>query len=105
MIINFKEAPSKIVLKAFGGLLSIEEFRNLSNENKTYKMIEYPMYMSRDYIAEVDLANIKQVNTKVFNNTSKVIELDDKKVEDAKIRISKIENIQLSNTIEDFIKN
>ena len=105
MIINFKEAPSKIVLKAFGGLLSIEEFRNLSNENKTYKMIEYPMYMSRDYIAEVDLANIKQVNTKVFNNISKVIELDDKKVEDAKFRISKIENIHLSNTIEDFIKN
>ena len=105
IIINFKEAPSKYVLKSFGGLLSIEEFRNLSNENKTYKMIEYPMYMSRDYIAEVDLANIKQVNTKVFNNISKVIELDDKKVEDAKFRISKIENIHLSNTIEDFIKN
>ena len=104
-IINFKEAPSKYVLKSFGGLLSIEEFRNVSNENKTYKMIEYPMYMSRDYIAEVDLANIKQVNTKVFNNISKVIELDDKKVEDAKFRISKIENPHLSNTIEDFIKN
>jgi hypothetical protein len=70
-------------------------------------MIEYPMYISRDFIAEVDLVNIKQVNNRVFNNFSKVIELDDKKVEDAKYRISKIENnsIQLSNTIEDFIKN
>lgn len=105
--INFKEAPSKYTLKEFGGLLSIEEFRKLSTENKSYKMIEYPMYISRDFIAEVDLVNIKQVNNRVFNNFSKVIELDDKKVEDAKYRISKIENnnIQLSNTIEDFIKN
>lgn len=105
--INFKEAPSKYILKEFGGLLSIDEFRKLSTENKSYKMIEYPMYISRDFIAEVDLVNIKQVNNRVFNNFSKVIELDDKKVEDAKYRISKIENnsIQLSNTIEDFIKN
>ena len=105
--INFKEAPYKYVLKEFGGHLSIEEFRNLSSEMKSYKMIEYPMYMSRDYIAEVDLASIKQVNTKVFNNFSKVITLDDKKVEDAKYRISKIVNNSspLSNTIEDFIKN
>jgi hypothetical protein len=105
--INFKEAPYKYVLKEFGGHLSIEEFRNLSSEMKSYKMIEYPMYMSRDYIAEVDLASIKQVNTKVFNNFSKVITLDDKKVEDAKYRISKIVNhsTPFSNTIEDFIKN
>ena len=34
--INFKEAPSKFTLKEFGGLLTIEQFRNLSNENKTY---------------------------------------------------------------------
>ena len=52
--INFKEAPSKYTLKEFGGLLSIEEFRKLSTENKSYKMIEYPMYISRDFIAEVD---------------------------------------------------
>jgi len=105
--INFKEAPCKYVLKEFGGHLSIEEFRNLSYEMKSYKMIEYPMYMSRDYIAEVDLASIKQVNTKVFNNFSKVIALDDKKVEEAKYRISKIVNnsSSFSNTIEDFIKN
>ena len=107
-IINFKEAPSKYVLKSFGGLLSIEEFRNVSNENKTYKMIEYPMYMSRDYIAEVDLVMIKQVNNKVFSNTNKMIMLDDKKVEDAKSRIMKTtqNNLSnLSNTIEDFINN
>jgi hypothetical protein len=105
--INFKEAPSKYILKEFGGLLTIEEFRKLSSEHKSYKMIEYPMHISRDFIAEVDLVNIKQVNTKVFNNVSRVIELDDKKVEDAKLRISKIENnvVTLSNTIEDFIKN
>lgn len=105
--INFKEAPHKYVLKEFGGHLSIEEFRNLSGEYKTYKMIEYPMYMSRDYIAEVDLESLKQVNTRVFNNVSKVIVLDDKKVEDAKYRISKITNnsISVANTIEDFIKN
>lgn len=105
--INFKEAPHKYVLNTFGGHLSIDEFRDLSSESKTYQMIEYPMYMSRDYIAEVDLESIKQVNTRVFNNVSKVIVLDDKKVEDAKYRISKIVNnsISLSNTIEDFIKN
>ena len=105
--INFKEAPSKYILKEFGGLLSIDEFRKLSSEHKSYKMIEYPMHISRDFIAEVDLVNIKHVNTKVFNNVTRVIELDDKKVEDARLRISKIENnvVNLSNTIEDFIKN
>ena len=106
--ILFKEDPPKNILKEFGGYLNIDEFRQLSNESKTYKMIEYPMFMSRDYIAEVDLVMIKQVNNKVFSNTNKMIMLDDKKVEDAKSRIMKTtqNNLSnLSNTIEDFINN
>jgi len=104
--LEFKEAPPRYVLKEFGGYLTIEQFRNLSTELKSYKMVEYPMFMSRDYIAEVDLATIKQVNNKVFNNNQKIIILDDKKVEEAKTRILKNEtNTNMSNTIEDFIKN
>jgi len=102
----FKEAPPRYVLKEFGGTLTIEQFRNLSTELKSYKMVEYPMFMSRDYIAEVDLATIKQVNNKVFNNNQKIIVLDDKKVEEAKTRILKTEtNVNMNNTIENFIKN
>jgi hypothetical protein len=104
--ILFKEAPCKYALKEFGGYLDINEFRNLSTELKTYKMVEYPMFMSRDYIAEVDIVTIKQVNNKVFSNTNKMIMLDDKKVEEAKTRIMKTQNTNnMSNTIEDFINN
>jgi hypothetical protein len=104
--ILFKPAPLKCCLKEYGGHLSIDEFRKLSTELKSYKMIEYPLFMSRDYIAEVDLATIKQVNNKVFNGTIKTILLDDKKIEEAKCRISKNESTSvLNNTIEDFINN
>ena len=104
--ILFKEAPPKTVLKDFGGHLTIEEFRQLSNEHKTYSMIVYPMYQSRDYIAEVDLTNIRQINTNVFKNeinTSLI--LDDKKIEEVKQRVSKInQKVVATNSIESFIK-
>lgn len=104
--ILYKEAPSRYTLKEFGGHLSIDEFRKLSNEHTFYKMIEYPMYESRDYIAEVDLLNIKQVNDKIFKNEKTKIILDDKKIQEVKQRISKIDqNVTISNSIENFIKN
>jgi hypothetical protein len=111
--INFKEAPNKSVLKEYGGHLTIEEYRKLSSEYTSYQMIEYPMYMSRDYLAEVDLKTIKQVNDKVFKNDTTIL-LDDKRIEEVKYRISKLENNTVNtnndnsvlfNTIEDFIKN
>lgn len=105
--ILYKEAPSRYTLKEFGGHLNIEQFRKLSNEHTFYKMIEYPMYESRDYIAEVDLLNIKQVNDKIFKNekSNKII-IDDKKIQEVKQRIAKIDqNVSISNSIENFIKN
>ena len=91
----------------FGGDLTIEEFRNAFRENKIYKMIEYPMFVSKDYIEEVDIQNVKRVNHNVFvEMQSKTRNLDDKRVEDARNRLSQIEKstITIGNTIDKFIK-
>jgi hypothetical protein len=94
----------------FGGQLSIEDFRNNFIENKIYKMVEYPMFISSDYMEEIDIKNIKIVNHKLFDKNeqqSKIFNnLDDKRVEDAKTRLSIIENatVTVGNTIDKFIK-
>jgi hypothetical protein len=105
---NLQPAPPRCTLKMFGGELSIEEFRNSFKENRIYKMIEYPMFVSKDYIEEVDIQNVKRVNQNVFtdNLQQKVSNLDNKRIEDARIRLSQLEKttITLGNTIDKFIK-
>ena len=105
---NLEPAPPRCTLRMFGGELSIEEFRNSFKENRIYKMIDYPMYVSKDYIEEVDIQNVKRVNQNVFtdNLQQKVSNLDNKRIEDARIRLSQIEKttITLGNTIDKFIK-
>lgn len=101
-------APSRYTLKIFGGELTIEEFRNSSKEDIIYKMVEYPMFISKDYVEEVDIANVKNANIKLFdeNTFTKAINLDDKRVQDAKLRLSQIEKstVTVGNTIDKFIK-
>jgi hypothetical protein len=106
-----KSAPSRYTLKMFGGQLTIDEFRYNFTENKIYKMVEYPMFISNDYMEEIDIKNIKRANHKLFdeNNSeqSRVFNnLDDKRVEDAKSRLLIIENatVTVGNTIDKFIK-
>lgn len=107
---TLKPAPCKYTLKMFGGQLNIEEFRNNFIENKVYKMVEYPMFISNDYMEEIDIKNIKKANHKLFDENeqqSKIFNnLDDKRVEDAKTRLSIIENatVTVGNTIDKFIK-
>lgn len=102
---TLKQAPPRYSLKMFGGELTIEEFRKNFQENKVYKMIDYPMYVSRDFIEEVDIQNVKAVNKNIFQDKN-AYNLDDKRVEDAKIRLSQIEEttVTLGNTIDKFIK-
>jgi hypothetical protein len=104
-------APPRESLKIFGGKLTIEEFRNMSNEKKILKMIEYPMFVSRDYIEEIDIKNVKTANAKLFNDiidkSTSVQNLDEKRIEDAKSRLqSQIDKttITMGNTIDKFIK-
>ena len=103
---KLNEAPNKTVLKMFGGKLSIEEFRNKSNEQKIYKMIEYPMYISRDYVERVDLENVKNINKRLFVDKEIVSckNTDEKKIADAKNRLTKNEKIKELNNINRFIK-
>jgi hypothetical protein len=105
---NLEPAPPRCCLKMFGGELTIEEFRNSFKENRIYKMIEYPMFVCKDYIEEVDIQNVKRVNRNVFSDRQqqRVSNLDDKRIEDAKIRLSQIERttITIGNTIDKFIK-
>lgn len=100
-------APPRCVLRMFGGDLTIDEFRSSTKENKMYKMIEYPMFMSKEYVEEIDILNIKNANVKVFDDTSftKVVSLDDKRVADAKMRLLQIEKstVTTGNTIDKFI--
>lgn len=100
-------APPRSCLAKFGGPLSIDQFRNATKENKVYKMVEYPMFVLRTYIEEVDIANIKKVNNTVFNDSSRVgIENDQRKVEEAKQRLMQKKDtvVTTGNTIETFIK-
>lgn len=104
---HLEPAPPRCSLKMFGGDLTIEEFRNSFQENKIYKMVEYPMYVCKDYIEEVDIQNVKRVNQNVFTEVQqKITNLDDKRIEDAKLRLSQIEKttVTLGNTIDKFIK-
>jgi hypothetical protein len=105
-------APPRCSLKMFGGELTIDEFRNSFQENKIYKMIEYPMFVCKDYIEEIDIQNLKRVNQNVFldssnnNNLIKSQNLDEKRIQDAKTRLSQIEQstVHVGNTIDRFIK-
>ena len=105
---NIKPAPSRYTLKMFGGQLDINEFRENFKENKIFKMVEYPMFISNDYMEEIDIKNIKKANHKIFEEieTKENNNLDDKRVEDARSRLSKIENatMTIGNTIDKFIK-
>ena len=70
-------------------------------------MIQYPMFVSKDYIEEVDITNVKRVNQNVFTETQQIsYNLDDKRIEDAKNRLSQIEKttVTFGNTIDKFIK-
>jgi hypothetical protein len=102
---ELKPAPPRCSLKIFGGELNIDEFRISTKENKIYKMIDYPMYISRDFIEEIDIKNVKAVNKNIFQEKS-IYNLDDKRVEDARTRLLNIERstVTLGNTIDKFIK-
>ena len=107
-----QRAPPKCCLKIFGGDLSIEEFRNSFKEHHIYKMIEYPMSISRDYIEEVDIQNVKNINKNVFNTINSFQHstniLDDKKIEETHTRIKNISNsksnvVVSNNSIDRFL--
>jgi hypothetical protein len=56
------------MLNLFGGPYSIDQFRENHN-NYTYKLIEYPFYPSRDYIQELNVNKVKELNSEVFNTS------------------------------------
>jgi hypothetical protein len=100
-----EKAPPRCTLKMFGGPLDIEEFRNASKERKVYKMVDYPMYVSRDYVEEVDLQNLKKVNKNLFGKQQYVPQsntLDDKKLEEVKNRMTS-SVVVTNNSIDRFI--
>jgi len=100
-----EKAPPRCTLKMFGGHLTIEEFRNSTKERKVYRMVEYPMYVSRDYVEEVDLQNLKKVNKNLFGKqqyTPQTNALDDKKLEEVKTRVQS-SVVVTNNSIDRFI--
>jgi hypothetical protein len=64
---KLEPAPPRCALKMFGGELTIEEFRQQTEEPKIYKLIEYPMCIARDYVQEIDVQTLKNANASVFN--------------------------------------
>jgi hypothetical protein len=64
---TLEPAPPRYTLQMFGGQLTINEFRNKSKERKIFKRIAYPMVISRNYVEEIDLSKIKNINSTVFN--------------------------------------
>lgn len=64
---SLNPAPPRCALECFGGKLSISDFREVgANGHKVLKMVEYPMFISRDYIEEIDIKNVKNANANVF---------------------------------------
>jgi hypothetical protein len=105
---NIKPAPTRWCLKKFGGDLTIEEFRNASKNHSIYKMVEYPMFVSKDFVEEVDVQNVKNANNKLFSDMiiMRTVNLDERRIEDARVRLSQIEKstVMTGNTIDKFIK-
>jgi hypothetical protein len=106
MFSKITPAPTRYALKMFGGELTIEEFRNTDNP-KMYKMVEYPLYISRDYIEEIDIASIRTANNKLFKdrNSNKSV-LDPDRVNEARSRLQEKDKttVTIGNTIDKFIK-
>lgn len=102
---KIQKAPSRFLLKMFGGPLSIEEFRKSTTESTIYKMVEYPMFISRDYVEKIDLSVIKNANSNIFDDSviQKVIKLDDTKIIEAKTRLEKNNTKTCGKTLDDFI--
>ena len=99
LIVNKLEvAPPRSCLKMFGGKLTIEEFRNSTKERKIYKMIEYPMYVSRDWIEEIDIQCVKDINKTLFN-------LQDNHTNIQSLTSDKINNIKQRNVDSNNNKN
>lgn len=100
-----EKAPPRCCLKMFGGELDIDDFRNSTKERKVYRMVEYPMYISRDYVEEVDLQNLKKINKNLFGKQQYVQQsntLDDKKLEEVKNRVTS-SVVVTNNSIDRFI--
>lgn len=67
---NLIPALPKQMLNLFGGPYSIEEYRKNHNIY-TYKSLNYPFYPSRDYIQELSINKVKELNSDVFIPASK----------------------------------
>jgi hypothetical protein len=71
---DIQQAPPRQVLKIFGGDLDIAEFRNTT---KIFKMVEYPLTIVRDYVEEIDINNIKNMNSSlVFSSNLQPKKMD-----------------------------
>lgn len=58
---DLPKAPPRCTLRMFGGELGIDEFRK-NSVSKVYKMVNYPMFISNDYISEIDVLKVKSIN-------------------------------------------
>jgi hypothetical protein len=101
---NLEPAPPRYALKMFGGNLDITQFRNATKERRVYRMVKYPMYISRDYIEEVDIGNLKEANKKLFSKQEHLPKnlLDSSKVQDLKKKMKDTVIIS-NNSIDKFI--
>ncbi len=91
-------APPREALEMFGGELTIEKFRSIS-ESHVFKRINYPMKIITDQLEKMEL--IKPV----INKVSQVI-IDNELINQAQIRISKNKEMKTTtNTLDKFLLN
>lgn len=61
-------APDKLTLKRFGGILDIDEFRNLQ-KNEKYEMLQYPLISQNSTVLKTEFKqsiNKVPVNTQLY---------------------------------------
>lgn len=70
ILTKIEPAPNRFMLRMFGGPLTIEEFRYANVRGKVYKLVEYPMHVSRDFIREIDIQSFKTTNHESMKSSS-----------------------------------
>jgi hypothetical protein len=95
-------APPRESLKIFGGELTIEQFRNASNDY-IFKRINYPMKIIIDQIEKIDLVKPIINKSSVSGGQSQI---NSDIINQAQIRISKNKEMKtVTNTLDKFLLN
>lgn len=97
-------APPREILTMFGGELSITEFRSRFNENRVFKMINYPLIPRERFIVEAENKTRQKSNIKHHRMKDINVQLNESKISEVKTRLERSKPLPNSfNTMDLFL--